>query len=330
MNIGLHDGIIHEDHRQKMGEAIWLYKWLVKRQTRRNGLVLGGAPITYDRIHQETLYPVRNMQRWMARLREKAYVEVTYLNYKAMKIRILRPKKFGFKQIPLPLEQTAKSGGSSQGVPPAKSGGSVPPYVADGSVKSGGSKQSGTLSSNETPERERALPDGIAGLVPLPLWLDFIAIRIKKHKPNTPGVVAILTRKLLELQFAGDDPILVIEQSVVHAWPDIYPLKKENNVNGTQRKSREQERNDRSAAALADVFGSHRVVPGGVCGDVPRRDHGAASPRLPGSAARAEEPGTTASSVHASDAVIDVSAEPARDPGGLRGRVRERAKAETA
>jgi len=131
LNVGLHGGVISAEHQKAMGKSIWLYLWLVKRQTKANGLVLGGAPITYQRIFSEIKVPLRTAQRWLRLLREKGYVEISYLNYHQIRIRILKAKKFAFKQIPLPLDD------------PAKSGGTTPPKVADSAAKSGGVKQSG-------------------------------------------------------------------------------------------------------------------------------------------------------------------------------------------
>jgi len=55
-----------------MGASIWLYGWLVLRQTSQHdgvGWVLGGSPITYREIEEETGFNPRTLERWMRDLR---------------------------------------------------------------------------------------------------------------------------------------------------------------------------------------------------------------------------------------------------------------------
>lgn len=249
MNIGLHGGIVEEKHRQAMGQAIWLYMWLVKRQTRRNGLVLGGSPLTFARISEETHYPERSMQRWLRDLQIAGYIEVTYLNFKMLRIRILKAKKFGVTQSDLPFTHPPKvAEGTVQ--PSAKSGGRVPPKVADSGAKSGGSKQSLTMSSNETPETPRAMPDGIAGIVPIPVWLSFVKMRRAIGKPLSEGDADLFVRRLVEFQSEGQDPIAILEQSIMSRWAGIFPLK--GNRNG-EPESFEERRQRKSSEALSEV-----------------------------------------------------------------------------
>jgi hypothetical protein len=129
--------------------------WLVKRQTKANGLVLGGTPITYAMIEAETNFPARSLRRWMRVLRVECYVEISYLDYKKLKIRILKSKKFNYKQIPLALEQPARSGRSDSSLS-ANSGRSLRPEVADVPAKSGRFKQSGIRRSIDSKAEEEA------------------------------------------------------------------------------------------------------------------------------------------------------------------------------
>lgn len=153
LNIGLQHGLISKKHIDSMGMSIWLYAWCIWRQTKRNGLVLGGSPLTYSRIERDLGCPRRTVQRWLKALQVGGYIEVTYLSFKRLKIRILKPKKHGTKQMPLPMEQCARSGAYPT-AECAKSGASVPPKVAHIHAKSGAFKQSSTWSNTETPEIE--------------------------------------------------------------------------------------------------------------------------------------------------------------------------------
>jgi hypothetical protein len=141
VNIGVHDGILDQKHVDAMGAAVFLYLWCLRHQTKHNGLVLGGAPITYAQINKRLGQPERTLQRWMQSLVAGGYLELTYLNYKMMRIRILKSKKFNYKQIPLKLDHTPKMADSTP-YPSAKNGGLVPPKMADSTTKNGGSKQS--------------------------------------------------------------------------------------------------------------------------------------------------------------------------------------------
>lgn len=78
LNTGLRGGLFEAKHGAQMGPAVWLYGWLVMRQTTEHGstgLVLGGRPITYREIEQETGFNRRTLERWMRRLRRGGYIE---------------------------------------------------------------------------------------------------------------------------------------------------------------------------------------------------------------------------------------------------------------
>lgn len=105
LNCGIRGGLWDETHLQRMGPAVWLYGWLIHRQTReRNGvgLVLGGSPLTYEIIQADTGFPRRTLQRWLAALRHEGYVRVRRTCHSRMVIEILKAKKFTPKQLGFP------------------------------------------------------------------------------------------------------------------------------------------------------------------------------------------------------------------------------------
>lgn len=105
LNCGIRGGLWDEAHLERMGPAVWLFGWLVHRQTReRNGvgLVLGGSPLTYDMIQGDTGYSRRTLQRWMADLRSGGYVRVRRTCHSRMIIEVLKAKKFPPKQMGFP------------------------------------------------------------------------------------------------------------------------------------------------------------------------------------------------------------------------------------
>ena len=77
-NTGLRGVLFEERHYARMGSAIWLYGWLVLRQTHQTGTtgwVLGGAPVSYREIEGETGFNRRTLERWMSLLRRNEYIE---------------------------------------------------------------------------------------------------------------------------------------------------------------------------------------------------------------------------------------------------------------
>jgi hypothetical protein len=78
-----------------MGSAVWLYGWLVLRQTHQTGTVgwvLGGAPIHYREIEEETGFNRRTLERWMKDLRRQKYIETAVVD-SGITVKILNAKK---------------------------------------------------------------------------------------------------------------------------------------------------------------------------------------------------------------------------------------------
>lgn len=95
-NTGLRGGLFEAQHYRRMGSAVWLYGWLVLRQTHQSGptgWVLGGAPISYAEIEEETGFNRRTLERWMAILRANGYIE-THSAAGGVVVRITKAKKF--------------------------------------------------------------------------------------------------------------------------------------------------------------------------------------------------------------------------------------------
>jgi len=94
-NTGLRGVLFEERHYARMGSAIWLYGWLVLRQTHQTGTtgwVLGGAPVSYREIESETGFNRRTLERWMSVLRRNEYIE-TEAAPGGVIVRILKAKK---------------------------------------------------------------------------------------------------------------------------------------------------------------------------------------------------------------------------------------------
>lgn len=95
-NTGLRGVLFEQRHYARMGAALWLYGWLVLRQTHQQGSVgwvLGGTPISYREIEEETGFNSRTLERWMRTLRTHGYVE-TEAAPGGVIVRITKAKKF--------------------------------------------------------------------------------------------------------------------------------------------------------------------------------------------------------------------------------------------
>jgi hypothetical protein len=95
-NTGLRGVLFEARHYERMGAAVWLYGWLVLRQTHQQGSVgwvLGGAPVSYREIEEETGFNCRTLERWMQTLRQQGYI-ATEAVPAGIIIRIAKAKKF--------------------------------------------------------------------------------------------------------------------------------------------------------------------------------------------------------------------------------------------
>jgi len=93
---GLRGVLFEARHYAQMGSAVWLYGWLVLRQTHQSGdvgWVLGGAPVSYLEIEEETQFNRRTLERWMRDLRRAGYIQTT-IAQGGLSIRITKAKKF--------------------------------------------------------------------------------------------------------------------------------------------------------------------------------------------------------------------------------------------
>ncbi|HKV27164.1 MAG TPA: hypothetical protein VJN90_02665 [Candidatus Acidoferrales bacterium] len=131
LNCGIRGGLWDEAHLERMGAAVWLFGWLVHRQTRERdgvGLVLGGSALTYGMIQDDTGYSRRTLQRWMADLRRGGYVRVRRTCHSRMIIEVLKAKKFGAKQLGFPQANFFAPNSSAPGM--AQKTVSSAPFVA--------------------------------------------------------------------------------------------------------------------------------------------------------------------------------------------------------
>ena len=120
-----------------MGKAVWLFGWLVSRQTTQNGstgLVLGGKVLTWEWVAAKSGWPIRTLQRWCEILQREGYIESTPTQH-GFTVRIRNAKKFLHWQGSLfpgtpEVASLATNGDTKSGGPATKSGEPDHPYLS--------------------------------------------------------------------------------------------------------------------------------------------------------------------------------------------------------
>jgi hypothetical protein len=78
--IGAKGGLCEEKHRRRMGEAVWLFLWLLMRQTGVNdageGMVLYGKTVRLLDIANDTGFPIGTLHRWSELLAQQDYIRI--------------------------------------------------------------------------------------------------------------------------------------------------------------------------------------------------------------------------------------------------------------
>lgn len=73
--------------------------------------------------------------------------------------------------------------------------------------------------------REEVNTSKLPDWVPKDAWACFVEMRKKQRQPFTDRAVELAVGKLEQLKNAGQDPVLVLEQSVLNGWKDLFPVK---------------------------------------------------------------------------------------------------------
>lgn len=65
------------------------------------------------------------------------------------------------------------------------------------------------------------LPDWM----PAEAWAGYLQMRKAIKKPMTPYAMKLAIEKLAELRAEGNDPVAVLNESIMHSWQGLFPLK---------------------------------------------------------------------------------------------------------
>ena len=108
--IEIKNDLLDPKHVENMGQAVWLYMFLVDKMTSITeqgvGKVLGGKPIKYTEIKAELGISQDTYSRWIEKLAKYPYIEITRTPY-GISFRVLKAyKRFG-KRIRTNAESTS-------------------------------------------------------------------------------------------------------------------------------------------------------------------------------------------------------------------------------
>lgn len=83
--IYIKNALLDPKHVEAMGQAVWLYMWMIDHMTSIDekgiGKVLGGRPVKYEEIEKELGISQDTYTRWIARLEEYPYIISTRTPY---------------------------------------------------------------------------------------------------------------------------------------------------------------------------------------------------------------------------------------------------------
>lgn len=83
--IEVKNDLLDPKHHKNMGEAIWLYLWLLDKITSVSetglGKILGGKPVTIEEIQKELFLPERTYSRYLVKLKKHGYIITTRTPY---------------------------------------------------------------------------------------------------------------------------------------------------------------------------------------------------------------------------------------------------------
>jgi len=98
--------------------------------------------------------------------------------------------------------------------------------------KSQGGAKDAPSEPSDLPEPSGTTLSGDKEVVPVPewipaqLWFDFKKMRQRIRKPMTPYAEHLAFKRLEKLRGEGEDPVAVLEQSILNSYPGLWPVSK--------------------------------------------------------------------------------------------------------
>ena len=85
--------------------------------------------------------------------------------------------------------------------------------------------------TKETITKEKEPKVNFPDWLPLDLWNEFKKYRKKIKKPLSPFAEKLNITKLKKLKDTGEDPVAIIEETIMRGWQGFFPLKDKKGVN---------------------------------------------------------------------------------------------------
>lgn len=83
--IEIKNTLLDPKHVENMGQAVWLYMWLIDHITsvteEKIGIVLGGKPVKYDEVKDDLGISKNTYSRWIDKLVKYPYIQTTLAPY---------------------------------------------------------------------------------------------------------------------------------------------------------------------------------------------------------------------------------------------------------
>jgi hypothetical protein len=124
----------------------------------------------------------------------------------------------------------------------------VPEYTPQ---NGNGTAKPESLGPKESPRPKREPPVTMPDWLPSESWQGFTEMRQRMNaKAWTSRAMTLTLNKLGELRAQGNDPAAVLDQSVMKGWKSVFPLKEEQQHNGTNGNSKGQRIQNNVASAV--------------------------------------------------------------------------------
>jgi len=224
--ITISNGLLKDQHRKRMGTAVWEFMWCIDKVTRIDedgtGYVLGGKPIQLSELASIMEVGEDTVSINLSKLEAEGYIEKTRTPY-GIVIKVFKAKKIFGKKSDLGktpnLRETSKTPNPIE---------KTPNVHIDKTV-------------DTTPKTSFFLN--------LPAWInkkvfsDWMEYRKELKKPLT---LSTIKRQIKFLEKHKKDHVEIIENSIRNGWRGLFEIKKDFS-NSDARRALEKQREEKEA-----------------------------------------------------------------------------------
>jgi hypothetical protein len=124
------------------------------------------------------------------------------------------------------------------------------------------SPQGGNDNIPQKEKKKKRQPDSfvLPSWIPQDTWDAYLAVRAKKKAAQTPYAYNLIIKSLETLRDKlGNDPLKVLNKSIVNGWTDVYPLKEDGNGTKPQQRTYPNRTDYRSQRELETDAEAERI-----------------------------------------------------------------------